>query len=208
MSYPDDERNPWKSLADLLISKTSVAALAGAIEAKDTANPLRTWDRFGRMVDATGGDANDLYSRAHALDLLALVYKSRKEAEEDICTGNYEAMHYLEEFINDYEGPLVKFGWPSDECPDFEKHKPEYSVPGTVKRAGRLREDDLILTKERKSLETIIRVLLKEAKMPTEPYKAGKIISELTTDENGKCEISQNCVAGHLKRIQDQTDTR
>ena len=50
--------------------------------------------------------------------------------------------------------------------------------------------------------------LMKLAKMPTEPYKAAVIISGQSSDENGKCEVSEKCVGDHLKRIQRQSDTR
>jgi len=48
MSHPDDERNPWKSLADLLSNKMDVATLVTAIHEKG----IRTWDRFERMIKA------------------------------------------------------------------------------------------------------------------------------------------------------------
>jgi hypothetical protein len=205
MSHPDDERNPWKSLADLLSNKMDVATLATAIEEKG----IYTWDRFGRMIEATNGDANDLYSQARVLDLLALVYKNAVDAQNDIDSGvGHDARRDLDGFIEDFDGPLVRFGWPSDECPDFATYKPEHSVPKAISQAGPPDEEGLILTRERKSLEAIIRVLMKEAKMPTEPYKAAKIIADLTSDENGTCEVSQYCVADHLKRIQHKTDAR
>ena len=205
MSNPGDERNPWNSLADLLSRKTSVAALATAIEEKE----IYTWDRFGRMIKAPKGDANDVYSQARALDLLALVYKNAVDAQNDLDSGvGPEAMHRLDGFIEDFDGPLVRFGWPADKCPDFETYKPEHTAPKTVLQAGLPDEEGLILTRERKSLEAIIRALMKEAKMPNEPYKVAAIISNHTSDENGKCEISQNCVAVHLKRIQRSPDAR
>ena len=192
MSYPDDEKNPWKSLADLLAEKMSVAAIATAIEKEG----IRTWDRFGRMIGATKGDANDVYSQAEALRLLAIVYNKSIAAQE----SDYN-QHALESFLEDGDGPLVRFGWPADECPDFGKYKPEHPVPEKIKRSGHPQEGDLLGTRERNSLDAIIRALLKEAEMPPEPYKAGKIISDLTSDENGTCEVSPNCVADHLKRI-------
>jgi hypothetical protein len=194
MSYPDNEQNPWKSLADLLINKMDVVTLASAIEEKG----IYTWDRFGRMRDATKGDANDLYSKARALDLLALVYKSDIEAHNDI------ERHDLDEFIEDYDGPLVGFGWPLDECPDFEKYKPEHSMPATVKRAGQPHEDNLLGTRERKSLYAIIRALITIAKIPTDPIIPWKIAESLapeTSPENEKRVLHTNTIANHLKRI-------
>ena len=205
MSYPDNERNPWMSLADLLSNKNEVAALATAIEKEG----IRTWDRFGRMIEATKSDSDDTYSQARALDLLALVYRGVTKARTDIDAGvGNDARHDLDGFIEDYDGPLVRFGWPSDECPDFATYKPEHSVPKTVLQAGPPDEEGLILTRERKSLEAIIRALMKEAKMPAEPYKAAAIISGQSGNKDGDCEVSLNCVAAHLKRIQRETDTR
>jgi hypothetical protein len=194
MSYPNEANNPWKSLAELLSKKTDVAALATAIEKEG----IRTWDRFGRMITATEGDANDLYSKARALDLLARVHEVMMDPHP-----SQDRLHALDSFLADYDCPLVRFGWPSDECPDVNKYKSEDTVPEKIAQAGLPQDDGLLGTRERNSLYAIIRVLLKEANMPNEPYKAGKIISDLTSDENGKCEVSQNCVAGHLKRMAD-----
>lgn len=205
MSYPDNEQNLWMSLADLLSNKMEVAALATAIEEKG----IYTWDRFGRMIKATKGDANDLYSQARAFDLLTLVYKNAVDAQNNIDSGvGHGARHAVDCFIEDFDGPLVRFGWPSDECPDFEKYKLGHPVPKAVSQARQPDEDGLLGTRERKSLYAIIGALMKKAKMPPEPYLAAKIISDLTSDNNGKCDVSQNCVAEHLKRIQRETDTR
>jgi hypothetical protein len=193
MSYPNDKVNPWKSLADLLSNKTDVAALATAIEEKG----IRTWDRFGRMKEATKGDANDLYSQARALDLLASVHELTIDEQ-----GSYKKQGELMHLLDDGESPLVRFGWPSDECPDFNKYKPEHTMPKTISQAGQPNEDGLLGTKERKKLYAIIRALMKEANMTTEQlYKTAGMISIATKDANGTPEVSTNCVADHLNRI-------
>ena len=191
MSYPDDKKNPWTSLAELLGKKISVAALATAIEKEG----IRTWDRFGRFVKASVGDASDSYSQAQALDLVAHVNKLFEEKQD-----TYEQQGELHRYLEDYDSPLFRFGWPADECPDFGKYVPAHPVPEEIRRAGQPQAEGLLGTRERNSLYAIIRVLLKEAKMPSEPYKTAEIISSATSYEHGTCEVSRNCVADHLKR--------
>jgi len=67
MSAPNDEGNPWLSLADLLQEKRTVATLATAIETSG----IQTYDRFRRRIQATDDDAESRVSKKRALDLLA-----------------------------------------------------------------------------------------------------------------------------------------
>ncbi|MEO6308627.1 MAG: hypothetical protein ABIO96_00055 [Nitrospiraceae bacterium] len=205
MSHPDDGQNPWRSLADLLSQKMQVAILASAIE-KDG---IYTWDRFGRMIKAKKDGSDDLYSNGRALDLLALVYRNAIDAQNAIDAGfGHKAMHDLDQFIEDFDSPLVRFGWPSDECPEFETYKPEHSMPKSISKGSPPDEYGPLGPKERTSLYFIIRALMKIGKIqiePLEPYKVAESIVPMTSDENEKGGLSVNTVATHLKRIYSST---
>ena len=199
---------PWMSLADILLEQKpiDVAPLATAIEKKG----IYTWDRFGRMIMATKGDGNDSYSQMYALDLLALVYKSYTEATEARDSGDGgEAMFGLDQFIEDYDGPLVRFGWPSDECPNFSEYKPEHSAPRAIVNAG-VSSDDFLTRRERTSLDTIIRALACMNKISEDelkqPYKLAKSI--VATIESQDDRLSENTIADHLKRIFNKEDMK
>lgn len=204
MSNPNNEQNPWTSLAGLLSPKEEgrvekVATLATAIEKEG----IYTWDRFGRMVKAPKGDGSDPYSETTALDLLALVYKNGLEAQDALQSGcGDQLQHELDMFIEDYQSPLVRFGWPSEQCPDFSTYKPSYAMPDVVTKAGQPDEDGVLGKRERTSLDTIIRTLMKMAKLSMdqpEPYKlAGVIAKEIQLNEE---KLSENTIAHHLKRI-------
>lgn len=205
---PRDKENPWISLSDLLtrnhgVAAEKVATLATAIEK----NGIYTWDRFGRMIKATKDDRSNPYSQMKALDLLALVYEGQNEAKEARQSGGGDQLqHELDSFIENYQGPLVRFGWPSKQCPDFTKYKLSSAMPDSVMKAGQPDEDGLLGTRERKSLYVMIRALMQIANISTNPLKPYPIAESLliTIDQSGE-ELSKNTIAEHLKRIYPQS---
>lgn len=98
---PNDEANPFHSLADLILNNKSIAVLATAVEKID----IYCWDRFGRFIKAEKLDKNN------ALDLLADLYKWEGEQEPPFQQNPLEV---------DYQHPLYLYGWAKDVLPNFE----------------------------------------------------------------------------------------
>lgn len=106
MSDPDRKGNPFISLlalSDQWSVKTST--LATVIEAHGCTG----WDRYGRFVRAKAGDGLALA----ALDVLAALHDMYVEVEEKL-PGFYE---YWETKAGK---AASNYGWPTDECPDFD----------------------------------------------------------------------------------------
>lgn len=99
---PDEDNNPFRCLADLVLSnEESIAVLATAIEKND----IYCWDRFGRFNKATESD------KRNALDLLAEQHKWEREQEPPYEQNPLEA---------EYHHPLYLFGWAKNVLPKFD----------------------------------------------------------------------------------------
>ncbi len=70
---PNDEDNPFVTLASLIDEKTSIATLASAIEQEG----IFTWDKYGRWGKASIDDEN------RALHLLEIYYKWEETPPEE-----------------------------------------------------------------------------------------------------------------------------
>ena len=117
----DDEIpiDTWISLADILCQprganepKVTIALLKDVIEAEG----VRTHDQWGKMIWATDGDERERTSKARVYKLLAEYY-AETEAYHELPPGvepNQDPNRWLE-----YGSPLVEFGWPKDDVPDF-----------------------------------------------------------------------------------------
>jgi hypothetical protein len=98
-------KRTYLTLRELIYDrKLEAAVLATAVER----HGIYVWDRFGRFVKVHGEYERE-YS--HALDLIAQAYESDPEkAQEEI------------DFEDEYgDNVLETYGWPYDDCPDFEK---------------------------------------------------------------------------------------
>ncbi len=192
MSAPDDEGNPWLSLADLLQIKTSVAILATSIEKSG----IQTYDRFGRRIAATDECDESKVIKAKALDLLAgyYAYLNDSYSDPDLDPNPWFQCDSL----------LYDFGWPADESPDFEKNKAA-GVPESVKTKKR-DHDALASTRLRRTYLTIIASLCKSCNIEHQKRGASQRIME-ATDKLG-CHVDDGTIQSMLKEIPDALDSR
>ena len=104
MDYiPNDESNPFQSLADLILKNESIAILAEAIDS----GGIYCWDRFGRFKK------DDKSYKETALDLLA----KHRDWERESAFSREEEQNPLE----DYMHPLYGFGWAKKVLPKFDE---------------------------------------------------------------------------------------
>lgn len=172
MSAPNDEGNPWLSLADWLrgkiVKKIDVATLATTIEKFG----IQTYDRFGRRIPATDEGHDAKASKARALDILAEYYAEQNDVENDL---NHDPDRWFE-----YFSPLYQFGWPKDEEP-VSKSMLSESVPQSVKpKIHRL--DDPVQTRPRRTYLTVIEALCRKAGIDSQKRGAAQIIRKATEE--------------------------
>ena len=172
MSAPNDEGNPWLSLADLLQKKRTVATLATAIETSG----IQTYDRFRRRIQATDDDAESRVSKKRALDLLAAYHAEQLEAAE---VAPYHPESDPGRWF-EYFSPLYEFGWPADEVPEFDTYSGE-AVPEAIARSHH-RMDDMVVTRTRRTYLTIIAALCKRCDINYQDRGAAQRIKEATED--------------------------
>jgi hypothetical protein len=192
MSAPNDEGNPWLSLADLLQNKKSVANLATSIEKSG----IQTYDRFGRRIAATDECDESKAIKAKALDLLAGYYAYLNDSYRD---RDLDPDAWFE-----YNSPLIEFGWPADESPDFEKNKAE-EVPGSVKTKKR-DHDALASPRLRRTYLTIIASLCKRCNIEHQTRGASQRIME-ATDKLG-FHVDDGTIQSMLKEIPEALESR
>ena len=123
---PTEDDNEFVSVARLLLDGISVGVIAAAIE-KD----VYTWDRFGRFDEATKGNSDDVASQKYALDRLAEYHQEHERIS--FSPTDDEAAHHLDQWVNDNEHPLWRFGWIAKSCPDFETLQSKYRLENTSK---------------------------------------------------------------------------
>ena len=196
MSAPNDEGNPWISLADLLQKKITVAILATVIETSG----IQTYDRFGRRILATDDNAESKVSKARALDLLASYYTEKLEAEEG-------PPYYPESDPDrwfEYYSPLHEFGWPTDEAPDFGKI-PAEAVPNSLKNKKH-NIDAPVETRTRRTYLTIIAALCKECNIDDQARGASQRI-KVATEAIG-APVDDGTIQKILKEIPDALESR
>lgn len=99
---PNDDTNPFTSLADLILDNESIAVLATAIEN----NRVYFWDRFGRFKKADKEE-----DKKDALDLLANFYDWDTRQEPPVEKS---------EFKFDWYNPLKLYGWAKEVLPNFD----------------------------------------------------------------------------------------
>jgi hypothetical protein len=191
MSAPNDEGNPWLSLADWLrgkiVKKIDVATLAITIEKFG----IQTYDRFGRRIPATDEGHDAKASKARALDILAEYYAEQNDVENDL---NHDPDRWFE-----YFSPLYQFGWPKDEEP-VSKSMLSESVPQSVKpKIHRL--DDPVQTRPRRTYLIIIASLCEHAKIILTERGAAQRIK--TATEIFGAPISDDTILNILKEIKE-----
>lgn len=192
MSAPDYEGNPWLPLADLLKMKTPVAKLATAIE-KDG---IQTYDRFGRRIAATDEDAEVEVSKAYALDLLAGYYNFAQNQHLYPPTNT-------EDWIES-DSPLLNFGWPADEAPDFDKIEAE-EVPRPPKPPLRDMDGPVALVRRRTYL-IIIASLCKKYGLKYDERGAAQRIKNATETLGNP--VDDGTIATILKEIPEAIKAR
>lgn len=104
----DFDLNPFVCLRDVLKSRSpGIGTLATAIEQ----NGIYTWDRFGRFGHA------DERAKNRALDALAEHYKY---SYFFLIRHLGDTPDYGEKEHDVAMAIMQRFGWPSDQCPDFD----------------------------------------------------------------------------------------
>ena len=192
MSAPNDEGNPWLSLADLLQNKTSVAILATSIEKSG----IQTYDRFGRRIAATDECDESKAIKAKALDLLAGYYAYLNDSYRD---RDLDPDVWFE-----YNSPLYEFGWPADESPDFEKNKEE-EMPESLK-PKKQDIDAPASTRSRRTYLTIIASLCKRCNIEHQTRGASQRIMEAT--EKLGFHVDDGTIQSMLKEIPEALESR
>ena len=171
MSEVTNEGNPWLSLSDLLPRDIPVATLANVIES----NGIQTYDRFGRRIPATDDGSDVKVSRARALDLLAAYYKETQD-NYDLPPGCHPKDNPDRWF--EYDSPLIDFGWPADEAPDFDKVSQE-SRPAASK-SGKPNIDAPPSARARRTYITVIAALCVKAGIDYKIRGAAQEIKQAT----------------------------
>lgn len=196
MSAPNDEGNPWLSLADVLRTKTTVATLATAIEQFG----IQTYDRFGRRIAATEDSPDVTVSKARALDFLAAYYAEKLAADE---AAPYHPESNPDRWL-EYDSPLTVFGWPTDEAPDFGKIDTEIP-PDSLKSKNR-NFDSPVSTRTRRTYLTIIAALCAIAKIDPQARGTAQRIRE--SAENQGTPVDDDTIRNALKEIPDALESR
>jgi len=168
MSAPDDDKNPWLSLHGLLLgeNKISVGVLATAIEAEG----IQTYDRFGRRISANGDSPESPHVKEEALDLLAEYY-------DGICRGDPESEEYRNNFFLYEEHPMLRFGWSTDEAPNFSGYESE-TPPQAVMASNSL--EKVPRSDARYTYLILLAVLFKEAEIDVRGHGTAGIIAHAT----------------------------
>jgi hypothetical protein len=192
MSAPNDEGNPWLSLADLLRINTTVATLATAIEKAG----IQTYDRFGRRIAATNEGPEERVSKSSALNLLALYYKSIATEPRD---ESFDPDSWYE-----YDSRLWEFGWPSDEAPDFAMYSGE-RTPDSLKPKNR-DYDAAVSTRPRRTYLKIVAALCKRCGIEYEKRGASQRIRE-ATEELGY-PVDDGTIQAIIKEIPEALESR
>ncbi len=119
-----DPSSGFKWLGDLLSERKSIGALATAIERRG----IHGYDRFDRFKLVAVGSIE----AQQVLDMLAELCRRRNDpqAEDDYADDS------------PVDNPFYRFGWPEDDCPDFEQLASEATPPPSPRnRGGRPRKD-------------------------------------------------------------------
>jgi hypothetical protein len=194
MSAPDDDENPWLSLFDLLLcgkEPISAGVLATSIEKEG----IQGYDRFGRRTSTTSNGPECEGVKESALNLLAWYYKN----VTDSLTGG----EFARQLSEDYESPLMLFGWPKDESPDFKKYKSETppQFGGSISRLNNELRSDAEGT-----YLVLLDALCKKAGLDIRergmPKRIGGIVYELGVS------LSDEKIRLILKKIPDAIDFR
>ena len=197
MSAPEYPDNRWLSLHDLLCFKeykTSVGVLASSIEKEG----IQTYDRFGRRISANGESPESLRVKEEALDLLAEHYEMISQDYIDTFTLNYEKY-----FPDHPHHPMMYFGWPEDEAPDFSGYESE-SLPQALMASHSMEKVPRIDAKRTYLL--ILAVLFKEAKIDFNSRGTAALIAH-ATEELGS-PVSEETVRNILKDIPEAIEYR
>jgi len=193
MSAPNDEGNLWLSLGSLLYrDRESVATLATAIEKFG----IQTYDRFGRRIAATDDSPDENVRKTKALDLLASYYSFQNDLQRnpDINPDSWF----------DYDGPFQKFGWPTDEAPEFDKIDTE-DAPDSVK-PKRQSIDSPVPTRMRRTYLTIMASLCKRCGINYQDRGASQRIKEAT--EVFGFPVDDGTIQAILKEVPEALEAR
>jgi hypothetical protein len=197
MSAPEYPDNLWLSLHDLLSNNKydiSVGALASSIEKEG----IQTWDRFGRRISANGESPESLRVKEEALDLLAEHYEI---ISRDVI--NNFTLDYEKYFPMHPHHPMMYFGWPEDEAPDFSGYESE-SLPQALMASHSMEKVPRIDAKRTYLL--ILAVLFKEAKIDFDSRGTTGLIAR-ATEELGS-PVSEETVRNILKDIPEAIEYR
>ena len=104
---PNDEDNPFVTIASLIEEKTSIATLASAIEQEG----IFTWDKYGRWGKASIDDEN------RALHLLEIYYKWEETPPEE--QSHEESLSPMDRRGCSWDNEYYYFGWAEKALPDF-----------------------------------------------------------------------------------------
>ena len=192
MSAPNDEGNPWVSLADLLGTNTSVATLATTIETVG----IQTYDRFGRRISATDDGPEINVRKSAALNVLASYYA--------FISGEDRDENFNPDLWFEFDSPLQMFGWPKDEVPNFDKVAAE-DLPEALK-PKKHNIDTQVGTRTRRTYLTIMAALCQRCGINYQVRGAAQRIKEATEDLGAH--IDDDTIQAMLKEIPDALEAR
>jgi hypothetical protein len=173
---PNEDNNPFRSLADLILNNESISVLATAIEE----NEIYFWDRFGRFKKTEKNDKN------LALELLANHYDW--ESKQDPFSGQ----NPLE--VNYYH-PLNLYGWANDVIPNFEeiaKNLKEIKPP--YRKSAETNQINTLLK--------IIAALLKKLKIDIDDRGVAIKIEQITQEND--LPLTDDTIQKVILKIKDQ----
>jgi hypothetical protein len=194
MSAPDDDKNPWLSLYDLLLGKNSI--LVGVLATSIEEEGIQSYDRFGRRLSSKDQSPESPGVKEEALDLLAQYYR-------EICRSDSDILDFEREFAGCEEHSMMLFGWPKDEAPDFGGYESE-TIP---KRATSSRALDVEPNiRVRRSYLLLIYALIKKAGMDLEMNGLPGKIAKITQQFDSR--LDAETIRKILKDIPDAIEAR
>jgi hypothetical protein len=167
MSAPDDDKNPWISLADLLEGDKNmpVATLANVIER----DGIQSYDRFGRRVTFDEANPQSEIIKTRALDMLADHYAFE--------VGNQDGQDYVPDLADQWDNPFHMHGWPKDEAPDFKVSKAE-QLPSAIRKASNVNSEPN--PKARRTYLILLAALLDKSKIDLDESGANRRVKLVT----------------------------